>query len=44
MVSLDGFIIASFAIGGGNTVSTFALLVIPAALSAVALRLSRYKG
>jgi spermidine/putrescine transport system permease protein len=60
-ISLDDFIIASFTIGGGNTVSTFVwgkmrttldpsinaiatvLLVMTVGLSALALRLSRYR-
>jgi spermidine/putrescine transport system permease protein len=61
-ISLDDFIIASFTIGGGNTVSTFVwgkmrttldpsinaiatiLLVMTVSLSALALRLSRYRA
>jgi spermidine/putrescine transport system permease protein len=61
-ISLDDFIIASFTIGGGNTLSTFVwgkmrttldpsinaiatiLLVLTVGLSAIALRVSRYKG
>jgi spermidine/putrescine transport system permease protein len=61
-ISLDDFIIASFTIGGGNTISTFVwgkmrttldpsinaiatiLLVLTVGLSALALRVSRYKG
>lgn len=61
-ISLDDFIIASFTIGGGNTLSTFVwgkmrttldpsinaiatiLLVLTVGLSALALRLSKYKG
>lgn len=61
-ISLDDFIIASFTIGGGNTLSTFAwgkirttldpsinaiatiLLGMTIAATAVALRLSRYRG
>jgi spermidine/putrescine transport system permease protein len=61
-ISLDDFIIASFTIGGGNTISTFVwgkmrttldpsinaiatiLLVLTVGLSALALRLSKYKG
>jgi spermidine/putrescine transport system permease protein len=61
-ISLDDFIIASFTIGGGNTVSTFVwgkmrttldpsinaiatvLLVMTVGLSALALRLSRYRA
>jgi spermidine/putrescine transport system permease protein len=61
-ISLDDFIIASFTIGGGNTLSTFVwgkmrttldpsinaiatiLLVLTVGLSALALRVSRYKG
>lgn len=61
-ISLDDFIIASFTIGGGNTLSTFVwgkmrttldpsinaiatiLLVLTVGLSALALRVSKYKG
>ena len=61
-ISLDDFIIASFTIGGGNTLSTFVwgkmrttldpsinaiatiLLALTVGLSALALRVSRYKG
>lgn len=61
-ISLDDFIIASFTIGGGNTISTFVwgkmrttldpsinaiatiLLVLTVGLSALALRVSKYKG
>jgi spermidine/putrescine transport system permease protein len=61
-ISLDDFIIASFTIGGGNTVSTFVwgklrttldpsinaiatiLLVLTLGASAIALRLTRYRG
>jgi spermidine/putrescine transport system permease protein len=61
-ISLDDFIIASFTIGGGNTLSTFVwgkmrttldpsinaiatiLLVLTVGLSALALRLARYRG
>lgn len=61
-ISLDDFIIASFTIGGGNTLSTFVwgkmrttldpsinaiatiLLVLTVGLSAIALRVSKYKG
>ena len=61
-ISLDDFIIASFTIGGGNTLSTFVwgkmrttldpsinaiatiLLILTVGLSAVALRVSKYKG
>ncbi len=61
-ISLDDFIIASFTIGGGNTLSTFVwgkmrttldpsinaiatiLLVLTVGLSALALRMSRYRG
>jgi spermidine/putrescine transport system permease protein len=61
-ISLDDFIIASFTIGGGNTISTFVwgkmrttldpsinaiattLLVLTVGLSALALRMSKYRG
>ena len=61
-ISLDDFVIASFTLGGGNTVSTFVwgmmrttldpsinavatlLLALTVAASALALRLSRYRG
>jgi spermidine/putrescine transport system permease protein len=61
-ISLDDFIIASFTIGGGNTISTFVwgkmrttldpsinaiatiLLVMTVGLSALAMRMSKYKG
>jgi spermidine/putrescine transport system permease protein len=61
-ISLDDFIIASFTIGGGNTVSTFVwgklrttldpsinaiatvLLALTLSASALALRLTRYRG
>ena len=61
-ISLDDFIIASFTLGGGNTVSTFVwgklrttldpsinaiasiLLALTLGASALALRLSRYRG
>lgn len=61
-ISLDDFIIASFTLGGGNTLSTFVwgkmrttldpsinaiatiLLVLTVGLSALALKVSRYKG
>ncbi len=61
-LSLDDFIIASFTIGGGNTISTFVwgklrttldpsinaiatiLLLLTVGVSALALRLTRYKG
>lgn len=61
-ISLDDFIIASFTLGGGNTLSTFVwgkmrttldpsinaiatiLLVLTVGLSALALRVSKYKG
>eukprot|EP01036_Dinobryon_divergens_P014351 gene14351-biopygen12733 len=61
-ISLDDFIIASFTLGGGNTISTFVwgnmrttldpsinaiatiLLLLTIGLSALALRLSRYRG
>jgi spermidine/putrescine transport system permease protein len=61
-ISLDDFIIASFTIGGGNTISTFVwgkmrttldpsinaiatiLLLLTVGLSAIALRVSRYRA
>jgi spermidine/putrescine transport system permease protein len=61
-LSLDDFIIASFTMGGGNTISTFIwgqlrttldpsinaiatiLLVLTVGISALALRLTRYRG
>ena len=61
-ISLDDFIIASFTIGGGNTISTFVwgkmrttldpsinaiatiLLLLTVGLSAIALRISRYRA
>jgi spermidine/putrescine transport system permease protein len=61
-VSLDDFIVASFTIGGGNTVATFVwgkmrttldpsinavatlLILSTVGLSALALRLARYRG
>jgi spermidine/putrescine transport system permease protein len=61
-ISLDDFIIASFTLGGGNTLSTYTwgkmrttldpsinaiatvLIVLTLSLSAVALRLARYRG
>ena len=61
-LSLDDFIIASFTIGGGNTLSTFVwgkirttldpsinaiatiLLVLTVGITALALRLTRYRG
>jgi len=61
-ISLDDFIIASFTIGGGNTISTFVwgkmrttldpsinaiatiLLLLTIGLSAIALRISRYRA
>jgi spermidine/putrescine transport system permease protein len=61
-ISLDDFILASFTIGGGNTISTYVwgkmrttldpsinaiatiLLVLTVGLSAIAHRLSRYRG